>query len=613
VSRSLSTWDKRAALFALLPITVLPLVFQQSQQASRLHPQRSAAYAPASRLDDWSTHHVAYSQTGTMRALETARSDPRALFRWREVEQSTRSRGFVDPRSLAVFPWHPFPRRFPSHTDNLHQDWAIVLGSGTTAAGQFAAKFTFDTTAVPSCTNDFVVFPVNIKGSATQPNIVAFNNLYSGTAGSTGICDGRATPPGDTDVKTSATVLWSYNIQAINGPVPTSPVLSLDGTKVAFVESPTGTGSAAHFHVLAWKSGDGQNTNLQKTTAPKTITTFSATAPAAGSGLVTDFVLGTATDTRSSPFIDYFRDLAYVGNDAGILYRVKNVFCTTAGCGGAAPSLDLTWGTAGAVIVGAGSCSGAGAKAVLTAPVLDFVTGNVFVGCADGKVYGFNSSGAALAIPSITVGDGSATGALVESPVVDGVNGFIYLVAGTGAAPNGASAVLVQAKTDLSSPRIATVGPSGKFNLHAPAFNDPYFSSAVSTNWLIYVGAYDSAGGFPPRLFAATFDASRNMTTGAPANSVIIGGRSGEYAPLTEFDNAGNDLLFVGITVTPPDVGVMNINAFPTGPPGTLGSEGTGVSGMIVDNSSTAAQASSIYFGALAVNSAVKLTQVGFN
>ena len=55
--------------------------------------------------------------------------------------------------------------------------------------------------------------------------------------------------------------MWSYDIEGIaTGAVPTSPVLSLDGKKVAFVESAAG---AAHFDVLAWKSGDGVATNKQ--------------------------------------------------------------------------------------------------------------------------------------------------------------------------------------------------------------------------------------------------------------------------------------------------------------------------------------------------------------
>ena len=289
-----------------------------------------------------------------------------------------------------------------------------------------------------------------------------------------------------------------------------------------------------------------------------------------------------------------------------VLFRFKNVFCTTAGCGTAAPSLDTTWGGTGSVNV---PCA-----AKLTGPVQDFYTLNIFVGCADGKVYGFTSTGAALTIPSIAVGNGSALGGVVESPVADGGNGFIYAVSGTGAAPNATKAVLVQATTTLSAPRVALVGDGGFRNLHAPAFNDPYFSSATSTTWLIYTGAFDATAA-NLTLYASTFDGSRNMATGAAANALNIGGRPGEYAPLTEFKNGANDYLFFGILIALPNFARSTINAFPavaptqpgTGLPGTS----TGTSGMVVDNASASAQASSIYFASPGSNTAVKYTQVG--
>ncbi|HVH69597.1 MAG TPA: hypothetical protein VNB49_00610, partial [Candidatus Dormibacteraeota bacterium] len=412
---------------------------------------------------------------------------------------------------------------------------------------------------------------------------------------------------------TAATVLWSYAINAIAGGVLTSPVLALDGKKVAFVES-VGA-SVPHFHVLAWKSGDGVNSgNLQSPTSPKVITVFSATAPAAGSGAATDLAFGTSGDTLSSPFVDYQHDTAYVGGDQGALVRIKDVFCTVSpACSGVtppAPSLDTSWGSAGSVTVGSGSCAGT-ANSHLTGPISDGITGNVFVGCADGRLYGFNSVGTALATPSIQVGNGSATGGVVDPPIVDSVNGFVYAFSGTNAS---GSAVVVQAKIDLSSVRTATVGGSAGFSLHAGAFNDPYFSSAVSANWLLYVGGYNAAGSTLV-LYGVTFDASRNMTTGTPGNALPLAPvfvSLSEYAPLTEFLNGGTDWLFGSILAnSSPNMGSANINTFPTGLANTA-TEGAGTSGIIVDNVSTQNQASSIYFGTIGTpHLAVKLTQAG--
>ena len=327
-----------------------------------------------------------------------------------------------------------------SPQNDVNRDWSISLGTGGVAPSMYPAKFTFNIGAAPTCTAvspavpDFAVYPVNVAGSATQPNIVAFNNLYSGTTPSAGICN-RAPTGNDTGI--AATTFWSYNITAAaGGLVATSPALSLDGTKVAFVESGSGV---AHFHVLAWKGGDGVAANLQSVTSPLSITSgFASLAPVAGTGTVTDLALGSASDTLSSPFVDYTNDVAYIGNDSGVLFRVMNVFCTTSACitgGTPAPSLDPTWGTAGALTIG-GTCSGK-----LSGAVIDGGTGHVFVGCADGNLYGFTSAGAALTNPSLTVGNGAATGGIVDPPMIDVVNGFVYAVSGSA----GGSSVLVQA------------------------------------------------------------------------------------------------------------------------------------------------------------------------
>jgi hypothetical protein len=594
---------RRVVLLFVLMACLLPLVLAGPQSIPRVQPQ--------SRVHDWSTQHVLYSRFGTMAALEAARRDPRAIFRWRETEQQRLTlQDAAQERSLLYFRRGHRPQ--PRPLGDFHADWNISLGTGASAFGQFPAKFSFDTTLAPSCTADFVVFPVNVNGSATQPNIVAFNNLYSGTGGgNTGICDGRSTPSGHSDTKTSPTVFWSYNVHALTaGAVPISPVLSLDGNEVAFVES--AAGNPAHFHVLAWASGDGQTASLQNALVPKEVKTFTTTAPVEGSGTASDLAFGTTTDTLSSPYIDYADDTAYVGNDAGVLFRFKNVFCTTPLCGTSLPSLDTSWNGTGSVSV----CSGK-----LTGPVQDFNTLNVFVGCSDGKVYGFNSAGKSLTIPSIAVGNGSATGGVVESPIVDGAgngtNGFIYAVAGTGAAPNTGSAVLVQAHTDLSSVRIATIGGAGIFNQHAPAMNDAYFSSATSTNWVIYAAAYDATGANLV-LYGATFDSSRNMATGTPTNTNSFGTIIAEYAPLTEFKNT-NDWLFNAVLKGPTNMGRSNINTLTTfaagvtnPAAGTIAASCTGITGMIVDNASTSNQASSFYFTCPGSNLAYKLTQAGF-
>jgi hypothetical protein len=595
----------------------------------------------------------------------------------------------------------------------------------------YPAKFTFDVTAAPSCANDFVVFPINAAGSATQPNIVAFNYLYSGTAGANGICNNQRT---GTSNGTSAAVYWSYNVQGITGggAATTSPVIYFDpingatntGQKVAFVESAiagqiltasvtpghggtgyaagnagiingtgglatyqvttvtggavtaftitypgsgyttgtgittiatsgTGTGFevnintvspssvAAHFHVLAWANGDGfDSTNAQNVLKPKTINTFVSYAPVTGSGTATDLAFGSSTDTLSSPFVDYEYDKAYVGNDAGVLYRFKDVFCTkvnadcpgTSGTGTPVPSLDTSWGSGGSVTV----CSGK-----LTGPVLDYTTMNVFVGCSDGKLYGFNSAGQPLAHPSVIVGDGTTYGAVVDPPIVDGVNGFVYAVSGSASGGTGA---LVQAKTDLSSSVAATTGTGGQCNIHSPAPNNAYYTSITSAGALMYVAGVNgtvtsctpgsTTTGTDIVVYGVAFNTTTGvMNSGAPAHNTGTsagGGPGYEWAPLLEFYNAttSTDWVFGGaLQSAQTNLGQMNITSgFPTGF-GLAVIAGLGPSGMIVDNDSSSAQAASIYFNALGENAAcnnntvltdtggcaVKLTQANLN
>jgi hypothetical protein len=623
MTRPLS-WGGPFALLLLLSVAALPFV---------VTGQRAIEQPRSPKITDWTSRHVIYTQFGTARALEAARNDPRAIMRWGEIEQQQFARRVsrFQSRSLLQFGIRNPIRRFPARaSSDIHPDWSINLGSTGTANGMYPAKYTFDPTVTPSCTNDFVVFPIAANGAAAQANIVAFSNLYSGTAGSTGFCN-RAGVASGTDSKTSATVMWSYNVHAIaaGGAVPTSPSLSLDGKKVAFVES--ATGSPAHFHVLAWRSGDTGSTNLQTTTSPKAITTFTTTiAPVATAttGVASDLALGaatTGTDTLSSPYIDYANDLAYVGNDIGVLYRIKNVFCTLPACtgvtNGVAPSLDSTWGTAGAVTV----CSGK-----LTGPVLNFYNLNVYVGCSDGKLYSITQAGV---VASIAVGDGIASkafGGIVDPPIVDGSNAFVYAVSGSAGAGN--HGVLVQAKADFSSSVAVPIGNGNQCNLHSPAFSNTYFTNATPAGAQIYIGGAtgtvgpctaQGATGGAAVLYGTTLGALGVLSSGAPANSLVSGNPvASEYAPLGEFFNSatGDDLLLVGLlrnnTHTFNNIYSFDIaSGFTTTVQDSV-TEGLGTSGMVFDNAAsttTFPQASSLYFNALNNNAACTSPQTGTN
>lgn len=233
-------------------------------------------------VEDWNTRHVIYPRVGNPNTMMALQHDVRALQSWQLAARNALLRSRVPPRFLPI-------------QSDAHRDWSISPGGGSVAPSMYPAKFGFSissTVTAANCTSDFAVFPIDVAGGGGQPNIVGLDNLYSGTVPSNGICNRTAT---GSDTGVAATVLWSYNVTGTGGGgiVATSPTLSLDGTKVAFVE--TG-GGAARFHVLAWKSGDGVDAgNLQSVTLgpPKQLTgSFATAAPVAGSGTVTDLGFG---------------------------------------------------------------------------------------------------------------------------------------------------------------------------------------------------------------------------------------------------------------------------------------------------------------------------------
>ncbi len=162
---------------------------------------------PDGLVQDWSHRHAVYPRVGPVQSLIKVQNNPRAIHSWQAAARAN---------------WHRTnnPKSHNGKQAAFHRDWNISLGGGTTAPSMYPAKYSFDVNATPDCANDFIVYPVNVLGSGTQPNIVAFNNLYSGTApGPTGICNGTPNPPFDDGV--SATTMWSYNIQGAGGKVAT--------------------------------------------------------------------------------------------------------------------------------------------------------------------------------------------------------------------------------------------------------------------------------------------------------------------------------------------------------------------------------------------------------
>jgi hypothetical protein len=591
---------------------------------------------------DWSSRHILYPQGTTLRTLALSERDPRAYWNYLRLSQAANVALAPAGRRRPVRPVKP--RRELA-------DWSVSLGAAGTAPSMFPAKFSFDVNAAPDCTNDYVVYAINTTPSATQANIAAFNNLYSGSAGGTGICGAG-----------SATPYWAYQVS--NVALPTSPILSLDGTKVAFVDG----ANPAVFHVLTWTASQG-----------------TVSAPATPTQIVDVTLTGATTDSLSPPFMDYYGDAAYVGSDNGRVFKITGVFKGTPALAGSPWPRKAFLGTPG----------------ILTGPVIDFSTGEIFVGSSDGNLYGFTKGGAEF-FP-LTIGSGGTFGGIVDGPIVDAVNGLIYV--GTGEDSTVSNAVIAQVSSaSFSVLQTTPIGNHGVVSIHAGAFNNAYFNSSTnglpitigtspvgareagttvtittttahgfvvgenvtvagvgvagyngtwtvvsvpttttftytdttsglansggglvasgSTEWFFYACGVASGGTTNPVLYRVGFNASRTMNATADGTTVSLSANNGEAcSPLTEFYNSV-DRLFLGL-LTSAQVEFFDISTSLTPALGGTGgvapvAEPGGTSGIIVDNVSMANQASSIYFSTLATSAscgtnfcAVKLTQGG--
>jgi hypothetical protein len=542
-------------------ILAIPMLAQEGRQSLSL-------------THDWSHRHVIYTNSGTsaQNAFAAAR-DPRALAAfWRRLAiQQNAATKHSDPGKNKPF----------------GVDWAFSMGTPNTAtpiaASQFPATFVANFTS-PSCTADFLVLPVNIAGSVGTANLIGLNQLYSNSAG-TGFC-----------ATTGPAVLFAYNTGAAGGANATSVATSLDGKKIVWVENST----PAKLHVLAWKSEGTVGAPIDLSTRGV------AGAPAAGSGTVATVTLS-GNVTNSAPFVDYDDDLAYVGDNSGNLYRIKNVFCTTAACiaSPAGPSIDTAWATNPVNL----------AATVLTPPVADFVTGNIYIGGANGNLYVRNSAnGGSVTGSPVAVGNANQ-GGVTDAPILDrtGANGneLVYAFAGDDTGVTGAlnAAVAVQVQVSLSTHNVGTVtrqniGAANRQPIHMGAPNDAYYT-AVGTARLYVCGV--SAGGGSRHIFRIPFGA--NLVIGAPVDlGTLAAGSNQSCSPLTEFNNGTNDRLFLtlGTTRALNDYLITSDLASSTCPNGATclrQSTNTGAatdltSGIVIDNGATGtAQGANIYFG----------------
>src|ERR1700716_1850310 len=165
---------------------------------------------------DWSSRHLLMPGTRAADVLTLGVRDPRHVYNlvMRQVAVENARIGVTrKPRRMKI-------------------DWSVSLENGYVPQNQFPAKYRFDIGG-SNCNSDYALFGLTVTSGA-QANLVGINNLYT-----------EANPKCNNG---SPWVAFAYNtVTQTGGQIRTSPTLSIDGKKVAFVES---TGGASYFHVL---------------------------------------------------------------------------------------------------------------------------------------------------------------------------------------------------------------------------------------------------------------------------------------------------------------------------------------------------------------------------
>jgi hypothetical protein len=502
----------------------------------------------------------------------------------------------------------------------IDTDWTMDLGTPSVGANQFPAKYSFSTTGTAQCsgatTPDYVVYNTGVAGfSGTQANIIAYDNIYSGCSG------------------TVPTVYWSY--YSGTGTAETSPVLSGDGTKVAFIETPSS--GAAILRILKWVGAQGTDYDhpnapqhsYTNTTAGAGTNTAWSTCPSGQSCMISISFQNGDQDEISAPFYDYAHDIAYVGDASGKLHKFTGVFTGTPGEVTSSP-----WPISVSTHV-------------LTSPVYDSGTSNaIFVGDSGGFLYSYNATTGAAGMTSSQL---AASGGIVDGPLVDSSTEFVYVfvgddentstavgcendtgcngvfqfaagnsTTGTGACTsNNTGTAWSGAGRNCGTESIFGIGLDNTV-IYDGSFDQVYFSGAGTSGNLWTCASNGSSGSPVPKLMNTA------MSAFVPSGDVIgiannainpLATASGTCSPVTEvFGSAGttDDYIFLGVTnngnqAVCAGACLYNFEVSTNGTSTTVPTKATaglaspgGTSGISIDNTLTSTGASQIYFSTLA-------------
>jgi hypothetical protein len=621
-----------AATFLMVAGTCVP-----NMRAQEALPT-PAPYVP--RLggpQDWSHQHVIYTLNGSVEDMLKLRDDPRFLHSivlhytrehrnqtaqpatagsnearsnqagWNEAERDNDtlspdlSGDWFQPTPVDPIKFPTIPRR----NKNTKVDWSMFLGpTAGLAIGETPAVYTYNY-ASPSCSTlgatppvvgDFVVYTINATpGVGTQANLVGLTNLYTNNAG-TGFCSGDTGP----------SFLFSYAIGS--GGSPLSPVPSLDGTRVAWIES---TSTTSNLHVTIWAANDGGTATSP--IKPTGVFTNGACVPAGDScdeaiNYTNASVTGCTTaypaaNTHSDIYVDYASDTAFVSANNGLLYHIKNIFSTTT-----SPSVDFC--------VPVNTTFETTPTAAMSGPLYDGLLNEVFITDSE-KIYSYivNASGSTVSFTpaaSYLYGSTASNYNYPTGPgmMLDPYNGYVYVFS---TYDKNSKTSVTQLPTSLASAALVQLGnKSTNTNqiLFYGAFDNNYYTngpkSAKSTLYSCGTAATTTTQSLYAIKFIATTGVA-NTTLAMSANTNVNpgGAANGVCSPITEFYDGTNDRIFVGMgqpgATTGANVVTMwnvttQLTSATTTPTATATNYMGGTSGFAADNNSSDAQAENVYF-----------------
>lgn len=231
-----------------------------------------AGNEPFHLATDWSHRHVLFSAPKTLMDRFRFSMDLRYVQQWVRRNSEMREDGRSDRER-----W----RRHHSGEDPIHRDWNVYLGNvGMVGAGQYPAKFSFDTT-VANC------------GTATQPDFVVWNTSLVGSSTAVAATDSGSFSRDPTNPSTITITNGANSLVVASGGANANT-----GTGTGTYLSGGGTTSdAANLAIAINIPGNGSFVGVGASSSGATVTFTATTA-----GTVGNSITITASTTPPSRF-----------------------------------------------------------------------------------------------------------------------------------------------------------------------------------------------------------------------------------------------------------------------------------------------------------------------